>query len=86
MSLPYYLLIDCLQSSDKPKLIRYAMSLDLVLTLNSTFNDWYYKTGIEQFSRPKTLTLIHSQMEERLRHARGPVHAISHDINITTIL
>ena len=52
MSLPYYLLIDCLQSSDKPKLIRYAMSLDLVLTLISTFIDWYYKTGIEQFSRP----------------------------------
>ena len=30
-------------------------------------------TGEEQYSRPKTLTLIHSQTEDRLRHARGPV-------------
>ena len=38
-----------------------------------------FKTGTnkEPYSRPKTLILIHLQMEDIRRHARGPVHIIS---------
>ena len=44
------------------------------LTLVSTFIGQQYKTGEEQYSRMKSLTLIHFT-EDRLTHARGPVHA-----------
>ena len=35
-----------------------------------------------QYSRPKTLTLIHKQKEDSTRHTRGPVQTIR-DIDYT---
>ena len=40
---------------------------------------------LDQYSRPKTLTLIHFQMKDKTRHARGPLRTIC-DIDINASL